>query len=106
MQVTIGGATQPLRVGLDGVPRITSRARFSTDSRYEGASIALAGSWRDDRTLAVEFDTLGLIENGTIELAFADDALRISIAERTMAGNLGEFAGRPVEGDAPKEKGR
>jgi len=66
MQVAIGGAVQPLRVGLDGVPRIAKRARFSTDSRYEGASIA----------------------------------------ERTTAGNPGEFAGRPVEGDALKESGR
>jgi len=56
--------------------------------------------------LVLEFDLLGFIENGRIALAFAGDSLQVSISERTMFGTVGEFPGRPFQGEAPKGDAR
>ncbi|MBD3285618.1 serine hydrolase [candidate division WOR-3 bacterium] len=90
------GQRYNLKVGLDGVPRINENITFVADPRYDGQRVALHGEWVDDE-FVLYFNTLAIIDNGTIRFRFTDDSLSFTLFERSFmpvdqvfTGNLKE----------------
>jgi len=78
--------TRPL--GLDGTPRVSSSrdmrspVRISLDG-YGETSVALSGAWEDDRTFALDYDSVGNINDYRMRLTFADREVNVEVRERT-----------------------
>jgi hypothetical protein len=78
--------TRPL--GLDGTPRISSSrdmrspVRISLDG-YGETFVALSGTWEDDRTFALDYDSAGNINDFQIRLTFGNGEVDADVHERT-----------------------
>ena len=83
LHIVVGATNTSAAVGLDAVPRITRGARFSTAERHADIDIAMNGVWLDDRTFQITFDTIDTIEAGTLTFAFEDDAVTVTVFEKT-----------------------
>jgi CubicO group peptidase (beta-lactamase class C family) len=81
---TLELGAQHFAIGLDGVPRVTRGAEFAADERYRGSNVALAGRWTDPSTFELEYDTIELIDAGTLTFRFSQDAADIDLYERTL----------------------
>ncbi|NLI97032.1 serine hydrolase [bacterium] len=92
----VNGRTNRFPVGLDGVPRIATGESFAADSRYAGQDVALNGSWSSD-TFAIDFNTIGVIERGTIAFHFIADTVGIELFEKTFIGAPVTFTGKLKE---------
>lgn len=91
--LTVNARENRLPVGLDGVPRIATGESFAADSRYAGQDVALKGFWSSD-TFAIDFNTIGVIERGTIAFHFTADTVGIELFEKTLIGAPVNFSGR------------
>jgi len=78
-----GGQRYDLEVGLDGVPRINENVTFAADPRYNGQRVALHGEWVED-SFVLYFNTLAIIDNGTIKFRFSDGKLTFTLFERSF----------------------
>jgi CubicO group peptidase (beta-lactamase class C family) len=91
--LTVNGGKNRFSIGLDYVPRITSDKSFAASSRYAGQDVALMGFWSSD-TFAIDFNTLALIDRGTIKMSFSGSSVGIELFEKTFIGAPVNFSGR------------
>jgi hypothetical protein len=91
--LAVNGSQSKFPIGLDNVPRITSGESFASGSRYEGKDVSLAGRWDAD-TLVIDFNTLGMIDRGTVKFRFEGDTASVELLEKTFIKVPMEFKGR------------
>ena len=81
LELVSRGQSSTLTFGLDGVARVSTGRHFSTRPEVE---LALRAAFPDDHTIALEFDTLGDIDAGTVTLTLDGDRLAVDVFERTF----------------------
>lgn len=83
LTITLEGEPARFSIGLDEVPRITSGETLGPLSGYNNHDVAFKGKWSAD-TFIVEFNTLSLINRGTIKFHFAGDTAKVEFFEKTF----------------------
>src|SRR5262249_43380681 len=86
----VDGRSETRPVGLDGIPRVSpshnvrppATSTISIDG-YGDSSVAVSGVWEDDHTLALDYDTVGNINDYRINLVFRDREMEVKLRERT-----------------------
>ncbi|MFO0694121.1 MAG: serine hydrolase [Polyangiales bacterium] len=86
LTIEVGGVVSTVPFGLDGVARFGHAAKFAATGSLDDVDVALVGTWLDDHTLELRFDTLDRIDAGTITLTIDADAsgLSFDLYERTF----------------------
>jgi len=72
-----GGRDEERPVGLDGVPRLSPGGRY-------GLPVAVAGTWTDERTFAVDYDEVANVNDFRLRLSFSGPDVSIDVSERTV----------------------
>ena len=80
------GRTEKRPFALNGKPRLSEGGRF-------GLPVAVNGKWTTPDTFSMDYDEVGNINSFHLDLAFADDSVIVSVAERTGLLNA-KFVGR------------
>lgn len=86
----VDGQSETRPFGLDGIPRVSpshnirppATSTISIDG-YGNSSVAVSGAWEDDHTLALDYDTVGNINDYQINLVFQDRQMEVKLRERT-----------------------
>lgn len=84
LELAVDDTVYSLRVGMDGVPRINSDVSFAADPRYNNQKVVLHGWWERQEVFVLYFNTLNLIDNGTIKFNFDEDMLTLTLFERSF----------------------
>lgn len=93
LSMELGSMRTSAAVGLDAVPRITRGTRFSTMARHADIDVAMAGTWKDDHTFEIAFDTIDTIDAGTLSFDFHDTSVTVTLYEKTLLNGSVEFEG-------------
>jgi len=78
---------EPRPIGLDGVPRVSPNGRF-------GLPVAVSGAWESDAIFVFEYNEVGNINAYRFRLEFVDEAVTVSVVERSRARTESRFRGR------------
>jgi CubicO group peptidase (beta-lactamase class C family) len=70
------GRDEERPVGLDGVPRLSLGGRY-------GLLVAVAGTWTDERTFAVDYDEVANVNDFRLRVSFSGPDVGLDVSERT-----------------------
>lgn len=85
----VDGRNETRPVGVDGTPRMSPshNMRSATSTilidGYGDSSVAVSGAWEDDHTFALDYDTVGNIQDYQLSLVFRDQQVEVKLRERT-----------------------